>query len=140
MANSVIDIDKAKEILDSGIDQATDVLKSNEQVSRVLEQVQAKVKEIPMLESAVKDFPVMVSMVKSYATKEYAAVSPKVVATIVSAFLYLVKRKDLIPDNLPILGQLDDIAVVVLALNFVQPEINAFREWKAAQVKETTEA
>ena len=70
MANSVIDIDKAKEILDSGIDQATDVLKSNEQVSRVLEQVQAKVKEIPMLESAVKDFPVMVSMVKSYATKE----------------------------------------------------------------------
>ncbi|MBR2668830.1 MAG: DUF1232 domain-containing protein [Solobacterium sp.] len=140
MANSVIDIDKAKEILDSGIDQATDVLKSNEQVSRVLEQVQAKVKEVPMLESAVKDFPVMVSMVKSYATKEYAAVSPKVVATIVSAFLYLVKRKDLIPDNLPILGQLDDIAVVVLALNFVQPEINAFREWKAAQVKETTEA
>ncbi len=140
MANSVIDIDKAKEILDNGIDQATDVLKSNEQVSRVLEQVQAKVKEIPMLESAVKDFPVMVSMVKSYATKEYAAVSPKVVATIVSAFLYLVKRKDLIPDNLPILGQLDDIAVVVLALNFVQPEINAFREWKAAQVKETTEA
>ena len=82
----------------------------------------------------------MVSMVKSYATKEYAAVSPKVVATIVSAFLYLVKRKDLIPDNLPILGQLDDIAVVVLALNFVQPEINAFREWKAAQVKESTEA
>ena len=140
MTNSVIDLDKAKEIIDSGIDQATDVLKNNEQVSRVLEQVQAKVKEVPMLESAVKDFPVMVSMVKSYATKEYEAVSPKVVATIVSAFLYLVKRKDLIPDNYPSLGQLDDIAVVVLALKFVQPEINAFREWKAAQAKEAAEA
>ena len=87
MSNSVIDLEKAKEILDSGIDQAADVLKSNEQVSRILEQVQTKVKEIPLLESAVQDFPVMVSMVRSYATKEYAEVSPKVVATIVSAFL-----------------------------------------------------
>ena len=57
MSNSVIDLEKAKEILDSGIDQAADVLKSNEQVSRILEQVQTKVKEIPLLESAVQDFP-----------------------------------------------------------------------------------
>ena len=44
---------------------------------------------------ALCDLPVMVSMVKSWIRKEYA-VQPKVLATMAGAFLYLVKKKDLI--------------------------------------------
>ena len=55
---------------------------------------------------------------------------PKVLATIVAAFLYLVKGKDLIPDKIPIVGMADDLAVLGLALKFVEPELNAYRAWR----------
>ena len=132
MDNEVVNLEKAKEILDRGLEKANALLKDNEQIKEVVETVQEKIDSVPILKSTVADLPVMVSMVKSYVKKEYE-VSPKVVATIVSAFLYLVKRKDLIPDSLPILGQLDDIAVIALALKFVSPEIKAYASWKENQ-------
>ncbi|MBO4218627.1 MAG: DUF1232 domain-containing protein [Erysipelotrichaceae bacterium] len=128
-----IDTTKVKEVLESGMERASELIKNNEQLNNVIDMVQTKIKETPLLGSAVGDLPVMVSMVKSYATKEYDVVSPKVIVTIVSAFLYLIKQKDLIKDTIPVLGQLDDIAVIVLAMNFIKPELNAYAEWKAAQ-------
>ena len=94
MENDVINIEKAKEILDGGVEKANEILKNNEQINKLMEEVQAKVDKIPLLRDAIKDLPVMASMVKSYVTKEYTNVSPKVIATIVSAFIYLVKKKD----------------------------------------------
>ena len=135
MENTVINTEKAKELLDGGLDKAKELLKSNDEVNRLIEEVQQKVKETPLLGQAVADLPVMIDMVKSYITKEYDVVSPKVIATIVSAFLYLITRKDLIKDTIPVLGQLDDIAVVVLAINFIGPELKEFTKWKETGVK-----
>lgn len=142
MENEVINVEKAKEILDGGLEKANEIIKNNEQINKLMEDVQAKVDKIPLLRDAIKDLPVMASMVTSYVKKEYTAVSPKVIATVVSAFIYLVKRKDLISDSIPILGQLDDIAVIALALKFVEPELKEFLNWKntAAAKTETTEA
>jgi uncharacterized membrane protein YkvA (DUF1232 family) len=125
-----INTEKIKEVLDSGMEKASSLLKDRKQIDNVIDMVQAKIRETPLLGSAVGDLPNMVSMVKSYITKEYDAVSPKVIITIVSAFLYLIKQKDLIRDNIPVLGQLDDIAVCVLAMNFIAPEIRAYAQWK----------
>ncbi len=126
-----INTEKIKEVLEGGMEKASNLLKNNDQITNVIELVQTKIKETPLLGSAVGDLPTMISMVKSYITKEYDAVSPKVIVTIVSAFLYLIKQKDLIRDNIPVLGQLDDIAVCVLAMNFIAPEIRAYAQWKA---------
>ena len=135
MDTNVINTEKAKELLDGGLDKAKELLKSNEEVNQLIDQVQAKVKETPLLGQAVADLPVMVDMLKSYVTKEYDVVSPKVIATVVSAFLYLITRKDLIKDTIPVLGQLDDIAVVVLAMNFIGPELKEFVKWKETGIK-----
>ena len=128
-----IDTEKIKAVLEEGMDKATNLLKSNEQVTNLIDMVQTKIQETPLLGTAVAGLPNMISMVKSYITKEYDVVSPKVIATIVSAFIYLVKRKDLIKDTIPVLGQLDDIAVIVLAMNFIKPELTAYAEWKDAK-------
>ena len=74
----------------------------------------------------------MVSMVKSYITKEYTEVSPKVVASLVSAFLYLLTKKDLIRDDIPVQRYADDLAVVALAVKLNEPEIEAFKAWREA--------
>ncbi len=128
--DSTVNLDKAKEIINDGMAQASSVLGDKEQIAEVLKQVQTKLDEVPLIGDAVKDAPVMVSMIKSYATKEYTAVSPKSAAAVVSAFLYLIKRKDLIPDSIPVFGLLDDIAVAAVALKLAEPDLAAYTKWK----------
>ena len=134
---TVIDTEKAKEILDSGMDKANELLGQPEQLQDLLIQVTDKMKTVPVLGTVVSELPAMVSLVKSYITKEYPDVSPKVIAAAVSGFIYLIKKKDLIPDNIPILGQLDDIAVIALALSLIKPELDNYRSWRETHPETT---
>jgi uncharacterized membrane protein YkvA (DUF1232 family) len=64
-------------------------------------------------------------------TKEYTDVSLKVILVAVGSFIYLINLKDLIPDRIPIIGMLDDIAVVGLALEMVKPELKGLEAVRA---------
>ena len=126
-------LDKAKEVLDSGMEQAQELLQDPSQINDLLKTAEEKIREIPHVGEDIANVPAMLSMVKSYITKEYTAVSPKVVAAIVSALVYLLKRKDLIPDSIPLIGKVDDIAVMIVAMKVIEPEINAYKAWKETQ-------
>ncbi|MBQ9058998.1 MAG: DUF1232 domain-containing protein [Atopobiaceae bacterium] len=128
-----ISTDQAQSIIDSGISEAEQLISEPSKLDGILQEFQSSVSQLPStVVGALTQIPTMVDMIKSYVTKEYGEVSPKVIATSVSAILYLVKRKDLIPDNVPILGLADDLAVITLALKLNEPELKAFREWKDA--------
>ena len=132
MANE-FNLDKAKEVLDAGMNQAQELIQDPSKINDVLDQVQEKIKDIPVVGTDLANIPTMISMVKSYVTKEYIEVSPKVVAALVSALLYVLKGRDLIPDAIPILGQVDDVAVIAVAMKLIAPEIEAFKQWQAAK-------
>lgn len=132
MANE-FNLDKAKEVLDAGMNQAQELIQDPSKINEVLDSVQEKIKDIPVVGTDLANIPTMISMVKCYVTKEYTEVSPKVVAALVSALLYLIKGKDLIPDAIPILGQVDDVAVIAVAMKLIAPEIEAFRQWQEAK-------
>ena len=121
----------AKQILESGIEEAQEIIKEPSKIDDLLKKLEDKLKEVPMAGDLLSQLPLMVAMVKSYITKDYEVVSPKVIALLVSSFLYFVKKKDLIPDNIPIIGYADDIAVLMLALKLCEPELQAFSEWRA---------
>ena len=125
-------MDKAKELLNGGLGKAEDLIKDKGKVDDLLKQMEEKVKDIPFAGSVLADIPLMVQMIKSYITKEYSVVSPKVIALLVSAILYLVANKDLIPDSIPVAGHLDDIAVFTLALKLAEPELKAYAAWRDA--------
>ena len=132
MANE-FNLDKAKEVLDAGMNQAQELIQDPSKINDVLDQVQEKIKDIPVVGTDLANIPTMISMVKSYVTKEYTEVSPTVVAALVSALLYVLKGRDLIPDAIPILGQVDDVAVIAVAMKLIAPEIEAFKQWQAAK-------
>ena len=119
-----------KEILNRATAEASDFINNPSRLDALLVQLEAKMKEIPVIGETISELPVMVALVKSWIKKEYQ-VSAKVLATMVGAFLYMVKKKDLIPDNIPIVGVADDIAVLGLALKIVEPDLKAYQEWKA---------
>ncbi|MBR0131377.1 MAG: DUF1232 domain-containing protein [Firmicutes bacterium] len=129
---NIISIDKAKQVLNSGVAQAQELMKDTGKIDELLEKAEKKLQEVPTIGSAMSDLPVMLQMIKSYITKEYNVVSPKVVASMVSSLLYIVTGKDLIPDSIPVLGQLDDIAVIAVALKINEKELADFRAWREA--------
>ena len=125
-----ISIEKAKELLDSGVKEAQELIKEPSKVDELLILFEDKLREVPALGNTLADLPLMIAMVKGYITKEYSEVSPKVIATMVGAILYLIKKKDIIPDYIPVIGIADDLAVLGLALKLSEPELAAFKAFR----------
>lgn len=124
--------DQIQQMIEDGATQAQEILSDPAKIQELMTQLQEKVKELPAeAGAALGNIPLMASMVKSYVTKEYAAVSPKVVVSLVSAFLYFVASKDLIRDNIPVLGIADDIAVIAFVMKLNEKELDAYKQWRA---------
>ena len=127
--------ESVRTVLDSGMAQAKSMLDDPTQIDDVLSQVKSQVANIPgAVGGALAKVPLMANMIKCYVTKEYTVVSPKVVASVLGALLYLIKGKDIIPDGIPLLGLVDDVAVIALAIKLNEPELAAFEQWQKGHV------
>ena len=126
-------MEQAQEVLNKGIVEAEEVVKNPSKLDEILMQLEDKLKAVPVIGKTLSDLPLMVSMIKAWIKKDYTVVSPKVIACLVGAILYLIKRKDLIPDSIPIIGHADDLAVMGLALKLSEKELKAFAEWRDQQ-------
>jgi uncharacterized membrane protein YkvA (DUF1232 family) len=125
-----IDMEKAKEALNGFKEQAEELLKDGSKVEELLQKAEERVKDVPGVGNALSKFPLMLSMIRGYITKEYTAVSPKVIITMLCALIYLISSKDLIPDSKPVIGLVDDVAVITAAFVAVNPELEAYAEWR----------
>ena len=124
----------AKGVIDDNVQKAQSFIDDPEQINGLLEELQQKLEGLPdTVSNAFNNVPIMAEMVKSYATREYTDVSPKVILSLVGAFAYLVKKNDIIPDSVPVIGFADDLAVATVAMVINEPELKAFAEWKAQQ-------
>ena len=133
---SPISMEKAKEVLEGFKEQAEELLKDTGKAEQLLQKAEEKVKDVPGVGAALAKFPLMISMIRGYITKEYTEVSPKVIITMICALIYLLSGKDLIPDSKPVIGMVDDVAVIVAAFVMVDPELQAYAEWRKANGKE----
>ncbi|MBQ9593604.1 MAG: DUF1232 domain-containing protein [Lachnospiraceae bacterium] len=136
MENSVINFDKAKEVLQSFASEAEELLHNPDKVEELLQKAEEKLKSVPAIGGALSKLPLMISMIRAYIRRDYGVVSVKVIVSMLCAVIYLLKGKDLIPDKTPILGYADDIAVMAAALYFVQPELEAYSAWREGDAPE----
>ena len=125
-----MDFEKAKEALAGLTGQAEDLIKDTGKLDALLQELEKKLQEVPTVGNALSRVPLMISMIRSYIKKEYTEVSPKVIITLVAAVIYLLKGKDLLPDNIPVLGYADDIAVFAAAFMLDEPELTAYAQWR----------
>lgn len=126
-------MEQAQELLDRGTEEAQEVIQNPSRVDEILVQLEEKLKEVPAIGNTLANLPLMIAMVKAWIKKEYTEVSPKVIACLVGAMIYLIKKKDLIRDTIPVIGIVDDLAVMGLALKLSEPELKAFAEWRDAR-------
>ncbi len=77
-----------------------------------------------------RDVKTLMRMLKAYQHKEYTHISWGSIVTIIAAILYFVSPIDLILDWLPLMGFVDDAAVVVFVLAQIRSELGKFSRWE----------
>jgi uncharacterized membrane protein YkvA (DUF1232 family) len=78
----------------------------------------------------VDDFKLLIAVVQDYAKGRYRKIPFWTVAAIVGALLYVLNPLDLIPDFIPLVGQIDDAAVIAACLLMVRQDLQKYKRWK----------
>ena len=83
------------------------------------------------------DLPVLLRLARAWASGDYRRVPVKSIVMVVAAVLYFLNPLDLIPDFIPVIGYLDDAAVVGYVLRNLQKELEVFRAWEVERALTT---
>ncbi len=62
--------------------------------------------------------------------KDRFKLSKSTLAIIIGALLYVISPIDLVPDVIPVLGLIDDVAILAAATKAIADEIKRYKEWK----------
>jgi uncharacterized membrane protein YkvA (DUF1232 family) len=78
----------------------------------------------------VEDGRLLISIVKDYWSGTYRQIPYGVIASSVFTLIYVLNPFDLLPDVLPIIGQLDDAAVMGACLILIEQDLHKYKDWK----------
>jgi uncharacterized membrane protein YkvA (DUF1232 family) len=76
----------------------------------------------------------MIRLLRVYHLGEYKDLSTSNLLVIIAALIYFISPFDVIPDSVPILGNIDDAMVVRLALESIQADLDTFMAWETSRV------
>lgn len=76
------------------------------------------------------DVKLFFMMLKDFFTKKYTEVPVGTIMAIVGSLLYVLSPIDIIPDFIPIIGYLDDAAVLALCMKFVKYDVDQYKAFK----------
>lgn len=77
----------------------------------------------------IKDVNIFFSMLKDYFRKKYTDVPVGTIMAIVGSLLYVLLPADIIPDFIPIIGYIDDAAVLTACMTFVHSDVQKYKEF-----------
>ena len=80
----------------------------------------------------------MFRLIKSSMAGEYTGVPGTTIAAAVAVLIYFLSPIDLIPDFIPVLGLLDDVALVAWFSTTLKGEMDKFQEWETTRPSEMT--
>ncbi len=78
----------------------------------------------------LEDFRLLVSLIKDYWKGEYRDVSLGSIVVFVLAIVYVLSPIDILPDFIPLLGQIDDAFILLLCLYYLEKDLHKYQNWK----------
>ena len=92
-----------------------------------------KVVNSTSLKRFINDVGLLISMIKDFLSGTYRKMPFWVIGSVVFALLYVLSPIDLIPDFIPVIGLVDDAAVLGLCLTLVEKDIQTYQNWKESK-------
>lgn len=110
--------------------EAENILEDESKAEQFVRKVNKKLQNIPLFGNYFADVPTLCLLVSDYVKGNYREIPFAAMVGIVVALLYFLSPIDLIPDFIPIAGQLDDAAVILFAVEAAHNDIAEYKEWK----------
>jgi uncharacterized membrane protein YkvA (DUF1232 family) len=82
------------------------------------------------LGEAFDDLQTLLRLIRAYAKGEYRELPKMTMVAAAAAVIYFVNPVDLIPDAIPGVGYIDDIAVLLFVVKAIQEDLHEFGEWE----------
>ena len=82
----------------------------------------------------LEDFKLLLFLIRGYWNGVYRDVSPYSIFVFVLAIAYVLSPYDLLTDFIPGLGQIDDVAILLLCLYFLEKDLYKYKNWKIKQL------
>lgn len=73
---------------------------------------------------------IMIVMLKDFKNGVYPQIPWFTIATLVLVLLYVLNPMDVIPDFIPGLGYIDDVAVLSIGVGWVESDLHRYLDWK----------
>ena len=87
------------------------------------------------LQRVLEDGRLLLELVRDAQEGRYRAVPVWTLSAVGFALLYVLNPFDLVPDTLPLLGLIDDAAVVSACLSLVEQDLRDYQAWKQSRVE-----
>jgi uncharacterized membrane protein YkvA (DUF1232 family) len=123
-----------EEFVKEGAEKMTD--KDVEKVVDKSEEIKKKFTARGPLKRFIEDAKLLIAMVKDYWRKSYRQVPFGVIGAIVFTLIYILNPFDLIPDVLPVIGEVDDAAVFAACLMLIEGDLRKYEKWKEGQPRQ----
>lgn len=101
-----------------------------EDAARMADKIHKKCRKTGPLRRFFNDVGLMIAMLRDYLSGRYRDVPYWAITAIAFTLLYVLNPFDLIPDYLPLIGYLDDAAVVAACLVLVRQQLADYQRWR----------
>jgi uncharacterized membrane protein YkvA (DUF1232 family) len=122
--SKIIDEDYVNDSIIKIKEDDVDVVMDNQQ------EISSKLVNVNVLKKYAELGKVMLGMLTDYRKGIYTKVPWFTIATIAFGFLYILNPFDIVPDFIPIIGYIDDLAVFSFGLRFIETDLHNYLDWK----------
>jgi len=77
-----------------------------------------------------RDLSALLRLLRAWKNKTYTKLPKKTIIMAIAALIYFVDPFDLIPDVIPMIGYIDDAAVMGLVVAAIRDDLEKFQEWE----------
>lgn len=110
--------------------KADKIVSNKRKLDRFLQKAEKKLQRVPKIGNRLSRVVVLISMIKSYIIREYTEFPLSTAIWIVAALIYFVSPIDIIPDFIPGVGYIDDLAMLGFVIEALNQDILEYIAWR----------
>jgi len=117
-----------EDFVQEGAQEVTE--KDFDKVVNKSEEIKKKFNTWGPLSRFMEDARLLLSVAKDYRSGAYRQIPYATIAAIVFTLIYVFNPFDLVPDVIPVIGQVDDVAVMSACLLLVEQDLFKYKIWR----------